>query len=169
MCFPKSLGSCTETTSPTSPALAALITLCDVCRQTLEGTSDPNATTRIELSERAWEPQHSRCKLEIERYRYGHHRTRESLARSALCGCNTCCFFFHANFPNATGDALAMGFWTTFVLSLKESIVSMHLRCGDKKATFKFVPVGHAQFDAKVTFELDQNTNGPMSRATISR
>jgi len=51
--------------------------LCDVCKYSLEGMKDPTLTPRLEtlppLPEDA-----GRLRFEIEKYVFGHHRTKDS-------------------------------------------------------------------------------------------
>lgn len=69
--------------------------LCDVCKDSLEGIWDPLRTERLglredfdffEVVEKRFEEEHS----EVERFVFGHHRTRDTFLHSKAAGCVQC-------------------------------------------------------------------------------
>jgi hypothetical protein len=143
--------------------------LCSVCRQSLEATSDPDVTKRLQPYERdsaVVDDVHDRAG--IEALVYAHHRTRQSIEKSAKWGCDVCHSFqqlIDKEPPDGTGDGQC---WTSFNLSVDGDLVTMHLKHGDVEEDYKFVPIGkNSAYDTNIDLELSDYTDSPASRASI--
>jgi hypothetical protein len=146
--------------------------LCDICRRGLEGMHDPTRTPRIGLKHSGAVTATQYKYLEIERYVYGHHPTTQSLIESADDNCLTCSLLRqNANPPYRSPDSRFddSDFFSTFEVSFKGDMLKLLLKCGDLVSEKLLVPVGKEGYDDNVTFESDNNTDGPRARRMLEQ
>jgi hypothetical protein len=134
--------------------------LCHVCRSALEGTADPAITPRLKQKD-----PDVRLVSQVENYVYGHQRTKASLYISVEAHC-IICTSIHRAALKALGRALSSedgdgtSFFTTFEIVRADDELKVTVACGIVTYDAILVPVGTEQYDANLTFELDDNTGG---------
>jgi len=139
--------------------------LCHVCKRSLEGVNDPTVTTRLQVVPQQ-DDNSDHSLFDIEKYVFGHHRTRDSLVQSIKQLC-LLCVIFQDEGHNST--PVNDDYFTTFRLTVDESQLSIHLMCSGLKnwGTSFLWPLESIQKDTELSFELDDSTGGQHARKLI--
>ena len=144
--------------------------LCETCRRGLDGMSDPATTTRSDtVSLAALQEPGVHEPLEAERYVYGHHVSRRSFQESTNLGCcmwNRVQFCLSLAGHNRLFDEEkdpSSAYFSTFKVRVHGDRVKMTVMVGGQEWGSDLVPVGIEEYDEKLSFHLDDNTNGPRS------
>jgi hypothetical protein len=145
--------------------------LCEICRRGLEGISDPTATPRVDIVSQPAQQENDVCDLlEVERYVYGHHRTRRSLLDSHSIGC---CICFQTTQSFRRGGKLedrgpSREHFTTFKVKVQGERIRVIVMCDDLEGCSDLVPVGDKAYDENMAFTLDDTTDSPRTRKRVN-
>lgn len=136
--------------------------LCETCRTSLNGTSDP---IRIPRLARVTHDQSSTSQyFEIESYVYGHHLTMESMMKSSEQGCDVCTLVVwdqKIRTIKTYETACNYGYFSTFRIAMKQESVIMYTKCLDlPEYDSTFVPVVADSGKSNVQYEVDNATDG---------